>query len=178
MSQVLYTALLGATVVERLVEMLVSRRNAAWSVARGGREFGRGHFPAMVSLHAGFLVSCGAEVWLADRVFVPWLGWPMLAIALSCQALRWWVIRTLGPRWNTRVIVVPGLPRVTAGPFRWLRHPNYAAVVTEGVALPLVHSAYVSALVFSLLDAALLRARVRVEDEALGWMEQQPGGTT
>ncbi len=173
MSQGLFTALLALTVVERLVEMGVSRRNVAWSLERGGREFGFGHFPAMVALHAAFLVACGAEVWLLDRVFVPWLGVPMLVIALGCQGLRWWVIRTLGPRWNTRVLVVPGLPRITAGPFRWLRHPNYAAVVVEGVALPLIHGAWISALGFSVLNAALLRVRIRVEEDALAWMVQQ-----
>ena len=91
----------------------------------------------------------------------------MLALALACQALRWWVITTLGPRWNTRVIVVPGLPRVTGGPFRFLPHPNYLAVVLEGLALPLVMSGFVTATVFTLSNAALLAVRIRCEDAAL-----------
>ena len=110
-------------------------------------ETGQGHYPAMVALHTGLLAACPAEVWLADRPFVPALAWPMLAVLAAAQALRWWCIHTLGPRWNTRVIVVPGLPLVTGGPYRWrwLRHPNYVAVVAEGVALPLVHTAWVTA---------------------------------
>ncbi|HMV69148.1 MAG TPA: isoprenylcysteine carboxyl methyltransferase family protein [Myxococcota bacterium] len=167
MTSTLWIALLGLTAAERLVEVRVSLRNAAWSFAHGGVEHGRGHYPFMVVLHTAFLIGCAAEVLLLHRPFLPWLGWPMLAIAAGCQVLRWWCIQTLGPRWNTRVIIVPGLPRVTGGPYRWLDHPNYVAVVTEGVALPLVHTAWVTALVFTALNALLLRTRVRVEDAAL-----------
>jgi methyltransferase len=166
-SQAWYALLVVAVAGERLAEMVVARRHAAWSFARGGVERGQGHWPAMVVLHIGLLVGCVAEVWLAERPFLPWLGWPMLALLVAAQALRWWCIRTLGPQWNARVIVVPGLPRVTSGPYRWLRHPNYVAVVVEGVALPLVHTAWVTALAFSLLNAALLTVRVRCEQDAL-----------
>lgn len=162
-----YTALIAAVAIERLVELRISARNAAWSFARGGIERGRGHFPFMAALHTALLIGCVAEVWLLDRPFIPALGWPMLALALACQALRYWVITTLGPRWNTRVIVVPGLPRVTGGPFRYLRHPNYLAVVVEGVALPLVHGAWITAAAFTLLNAGLLVIRMRCEDAAL-----------
>jgi methyltransferase len=153
--------------VERLAELAVSKRNAAWSFARGGVETGRGHFPAMVALHTGLLAGCIAEVVLADRPFIPWLGWPMLVLALGSQALRWWCIATLGPRWNTRVLVVPGLAPVRRGPYRLFRHPNYVAVVVEGFALPLVHTAWVTALVFTALNVPLLRVRLRVENAAL-----------
>ena len=91
----------------------------------------------------------------------------MLALVLASQALRWWCIATLGRQWNTRVIVVPGLPRVTGGPYRFLSHPNYVAVVVEGFALPLVHSAWITALVFTVLNAVLLTVRIRVENAAL-----------
>jgi methyltransferase len=162
-----YVLLVLLVGVERLAELAVSRRNAAWSFARGGLETGRGHFPAMVVLHTGLLAGCIVEVLVADRPFIPWLGWPMLALALGSQALRWWCIATLGPRWNTRVIVVPGLPPVRRGPYRWFRHPNYVAVVVEGIALPLVHTAWVTALVFTALNVPLLRVRLRVENAAL-----------
>ena len=168
MSLALYGALVLATGVERLAELVVSARNARWSFARGGRESGRGHFPAMVALHTGLLVACVAEAALADRPFLPWLGWPALVVVLASQALRWWCISVLGPRWNTRVIVVPGLPLVRRGPYRLLSHPNYIAVVAEGVALPLVHTAWVTALVFTLLNAVLLgRFRIPAEERAL-----------
>jgi methyltransferase len=162
-----YTALIAAVGVERLAEMVVARRNAAWSFARGGVESGRGHWPVMVVLHVGLLVGALAEVWLLDRPFVPWLGWPMLALVLGAQALRWWCIGTLGRQWNARVIVVPGARRVTSGPYRWMRHPNYVAVVVEGFALPLVHSAWVTAAVFTLANAVLLTVRLRDEERAL-----------
>lgn len=164
----LYVAVVAATAVERLAELVVSARNARWSFARGGVESGRDHFPAMVALHTALLVACVAEVVLADRPFLPWLGWPMLALVVASQALRWWCITTLGPRWNTRVIVVPGLPLVDRGPYRWFRHPNYVAVVVEGIALPLVHTAWVTALAFTVLNAVLLwRFRIPAEERAL-----------
>ncbi|WP_128376480.1 isoprenylcysteine carboxyl methyltransferase family protein [Streptomyces cavernae] len=162
-----YATLVAAVAAERLVELVVARRNERWSTARGGRVTGQGHYPAMVTLHAGLLVGCVAEVWLAARPFVPALAWPMLVLLAAAQALRWWCVTTLGHRWNTRVIVVPGLPLVTGGPYRRLRHPNYVAVVAEGVALPLVHTAWVTATVFTVLNAALLTVRIRCENRAL-----------
>ncbi|BCJ74240.1 hypothetical protein CS0771_37840 [Catellatospora sp. IY07-71] len=162
-----YTLLILAVAGERLVELVVSKRHARWALARGGREYGRGHYPYMVALHTALLAGCLAEVWLLDRPFLPWLGWPMLALVLASQALRWWCVTTLGPRWNTLVIVVPGLPLVDRGPYRFLRHPNYLAVVVEGIALPLVHTAWLTALIFTLLNFAVLAVRIRVEDRAL-----------
>ncbi|MCK6211275.1 isoprenylcysteine carboxyl methyltransferase family protein [Georgenia sp. EYE_87] len=166
-SEVLFTVLVLTVGLERLAELVVARHNAAWSFARGGVESGAGHYPVMVVLHTGLLVGALAEVWLLGRVFLPALGWPMLALALGSQALRWWCIRTLGPRWNTRVIVVPGLPLVGGGPYRWFRHPNYVAVVVEGLALPLVHTAWVTAAVFTVANAFLMRLRIRTENRAL-----------
>jgi len=166
-SRPLFTGLVAAVAGERLAELVVSRRNAAWSAARGGVETGQGHYPAMVALHSGLLVGSLAEVWLADRPFRPRVGWPMLGLVAASQGLRWWCIATLGPRWNTRVIVIPDVPLVDRGPYRLLRHPNYVAVVVEGAALPLVHGAWVTAAVFTLLDAAVLRVRLRDEVAAL-----------
>jgi methyltransferase len=166
-SQWWFVALVLLVGLERLAELVVSNRNAAWSLARGGVETGRRHYPPMVLLHTGLLAGAVAEVLLADRRFVPVLGWTMLVVTAAAQALRWWCIGTLGPRWNTRVIVVPGLALVRSGPYRWLRHPNYLAVVLEGLALPLVHSAWLTAAVFTVLNAALLRVRLRVENAAL-----------
>lgn len=132
----LYYVLIAAVGVERLAELVVSKRNARWAFERGATEFGRRHYPVMVVLHTSLLVGCVLEVWLADRPFLPWLGWPMLALVLAAQVLRWWCIATLGPRWNTLVIVLPGEPLVRRGPYRWIHHPNYVAVVVEGIALP------------------------------------------
>jgi methyltransferase len=121
----------------------------------------------MVVLHIALLVGCLAEVHALDRPFVGWLGWPMLAVVVVAQALRWWCIATLGSQWNTRVVVVPGLSLVDRGPYRWLRHPNYVAVVAEGVALPLVHDAWLTALVFTVLNAVLLSVRIPCENRLL-----------
>ena len=160
-----YALLIAAVAVERIAELVVSQRNLSWSRARGGVEFGARHYPAMVALHTALLVGCLLEAF--HRRFVPALGWPMLAVVLAAQGLRWWCIATLGRQWNTRVVVVPGAARIAKGPYRFLPHPNYVAVVAEGVALPLVHSASVTALVFLVLNAALLRTRIRVENAAL-----------
>lgn len=166
-SEVWFTLLVAAVGVERIAELVVSKRNAAWSLARGGVETGRGHYPVMVVLHTALLVGALVEVW-SRRPDVPAvLAWPMLALVLASQALRWWCIATLGRRWNTRVIVVPGLAPVTSGPYRWFSHPNYVAVVVEGAALPLVGGAWITALVFTVLNAALLAVRIRVENAAL-----------
>jgi len=166
-----YLVLILATGAERIAELVISKRNAAAAFARGGHEYGQRHFPWMVTLHTGFLLACLAEVFFLDRPFIPALGWPMLVIALLCQAGRYWVIWALGAQWNTRVIVVPGAGRVERrGPYRfsWLRHPNYWIVAIEGIALPLVHSAWITAIVFTVLNAILLLGfRLPVENKAL-----------
>ena len=162
-----YVILIGLVAAERVAELVVSQRNLATSKARGGTEFGAGHYPTMVVLHTALLAGCLIEVLALHRPFIPALGWPMLALALVAQGLRWWCITTLGWQWNTRVVVVPGAPRVTGGPYRYLSHPNYVAVALEGVALPLVHTAWITALAFTVLNAALMAARIKVENAAL-----------
>jgi methyltransferase len=166
-----YLLLIVAVGLERLAELVVSQRNLAWSRARGGVECGAGHYPAMVVLHTGLLAGCLLEAWLGHRPFLPALGWPMFAVVLLAQGLRWWCIRTLGPQWNTRVVVVPGAGRVARGPYRLLPHPNYIAVVAEGIALPLVHTGWLTALAFTLLNAWLLGIRIRVENRALAGLD-------
>ena len=169
-AQVWFTVLIALVGIERVAELIVSTRNAAWSMAQGGREFGQGHYPPMVVLHTGLLAGALVEVWVADRPFVPVLGWPMLVVVVAAQGLRWWCIGTLGRRWNTRIIIVPGLPLVGGGPYRYLRHPNYVAVVLEGLALPLVGSAWITAVVFTVLNAALLGVRITAENRALAML--------
>ena len=162
-----YTLLVLLVGVERLAELVVSRRNLAWSRARGGVELGARHYPSMVVLHVGLLVGCLVEAGLTDRAMPPALAALLLVLVLASQALRWWCIATLGPRWNTRIVVVPGLPPVTTGPYRYLRHPNYLAVVVEGLALPLLGSAWITAVAFTVLNAGLLAVRIPQEEAAL-----------
>jgi methyltransferase len=172
----LYTALVLALAVERLFELRLSHRNAAWAFAQGAREVGRGHYPAMVVLHAGFLVACLAEAWFAERVFPGVAGWVALAGLGLAQGLRVWAIGTLGRRWTTRVLVLPdttplgarGFGPITRGPYRFMRHPNYLAVIVEIACLPLVFGGYLTAVVFTVANAALLTVRIRDEERAQG----------
>ena len=163
-----FYVLIALTGLERLVELVVGKRNRQWSLEQGGVEYGQGHWPWMVALHTGLLFACVAEVaWLEPR-FDPLVGGAMLLVALGCQGLRWWCINTLGVHWNPRVIVIPGTLRITGGPYRWFPHPNYVAVVAEGFALPMVHGAWRTAIGFTILNALLLRTRIKCENEALG----------
>src|SRR4051794_28447458 len=155
-----FTILLAAVALERLAELVVARRNEAWSRARGGREYGGAHYPVMVVLHTGLLVGALLEAGLADRPFLPWLGWPMFALGIAAQALRWWCIATRGRQGNPRIRVAPGLPGISSGPYRLLPPPNYVAAAVEGAALPLVHSAWITAVVFTIANAFLLRTRI------------------
>ena len=164
-----YNLFILAVGVERVIELLVAQRNAKWSFAHGGKEFGRDHYPAMVSMHALLLVSCAVEVWTLRRPFIGWLGWPMLAVVVLSTVVRWRCVTILGKRWNPRLIVIPGAPPVRDGMYRWVRHPNYTAVAAEVAALPLIHSAWLTAIVFSIANALVLTVRIRAENAALGY---------
>ena len=162
-----YYGLLVVIAFERLAELVVSQRHATASLRRGGVESGQGHFPVMVALHTALLIGCVVEPLALHRTFIPALGYPMLVVVIAANALRWWCIATLGQRWSARVIVLPGVPLVNAGPYRWFAHPNYVAVIVEGAALPLVGSAWITSCTFTVLNAALLTVRVRCETRAL-----------
>jgi methyltransferase len=164
----LYLGFLGAVVLERLAEMVLSARNARRAFRRGAVEAGRGHYPPMVAFHLLFLVACAAEA-LGRRAPPPLpLAAGALVAALAAQGLRWWAVATLGDRWNTRIIAVPGDPPVTRGPYRFARHPNYLAVVIEMAAIPLAYGSWRTALAFSLGNAVLLAVRIPAEERALG----------
>jgi methyltransferase len=162
-----YLVFLALLAAERVFELRLSRRNAEHALARGAIESGRAHYRWMRALHTALFVSCALEVLVLRRAIDPRLAAPMLAAALAAQALRYWAIATLGERWNVRVIVTPGEPVVTGGPYRWLRHPNYLAVVIEGFAVPLLGGAWLTALWFSAANAWLLFVRIRAEERAL-----------
>jgi methyltransferase len=160
-----YLALLA---LERLAELRLSSRNAARALAAGGVEAGRGHYPAMVLFHAAFLGACALEPLLWPRPWPPAASAAALACALLAMALRWWAVHTLGGRWTTRVVVLPGAAPVTGGPYRWLTHPNYLAVTLELLAVPLIGGAVVTAAAATLGNAALLAVRIPAEERALG----------
>jgi methyltransferase len=162
-----YLALVGAVAALRLAELVHARRNLRRLLARGGVEAAPGHYPAMVVLHAAFLVACPLEVVGLGRPFIPALAAPMALLLGLAMALRYWAISTLGERWATRIVCLPGVPPVESGPYRWLRHPNYLAVAVEIAALPLVHTAWWSALFFTAANAWLLAVRIAAEEKAL-----------
>ena len=162
-----YIVLIAALAAERLFELWLSRRNARVQRARGAVEAGAAHFPLMALIHTLFLGSCLVEG--LQRPFPGTLGWIALVGAAGAQALRYWAIATLGPRWNVRVLVVPGDAPITKGPYQYLHHPNYVAVAAEMLCVPLIHGAWITAIVFSTLNAAILAVRIRVEDRALGY---------
>jgi len=154
--------------LERGVELLISTRNASRSLAAGGVEAGRGHYPAMVLFHAAFLAACAVEPLLRPGPWPAALSLGALGLALLAMALRWWAVASLGGRWSTRIIVRPGQALVTGGPYRFLRHPNYLAVVIELLAVPLIGGALLTAAVATLGNLLLLAVRVRAEEVALG----------
>jgi methyltransferase len=166
-TRLLYTALIVLVALGRIVELRIAARNRRELVARGGVEVAPGHYRWMVLLHTAWLICCPLEVWLLGRPFLVALGVPMLLLVALATGLRYWVISTLDGRWTTRILVLPGASPVTGGPYRFLRHPNYLAVITEIFALPLVHTAWLTAIVFSLLNGILLRVRIRAEEAAL-----------
>jgi len=163
-----YLVFLAAIALERLFEVALSRRHVARALERGGKEFGSERFAIMKALHVGLLASSAAEVVFLGRPFLPALGYPMLVLTAVAMALRYWAVSSLGPRWNVRIVVVPGETPVTSGPYRFLRHPNYLAVILEGVAIPLVHTAWLTAIWFTVGNAFVLRDRIRCEEQALG----------
>lgn len=166
-SRVAFTALIVAIAIQRAWELGVSARHLRALKARGAIEVGADHYPWMVALHSVFLVSCVAEVWLLDRPWRPVSAGSAVLVLGAALALRWWTLATLGERWTTRVLVVPGEELVTSGPYRLLRHPNYLAVVAEIAAIPMVHCAWLTAVVFTVANLLLLRERIRVEEGAL-----------
>lgn len=148
--------------LQRLGELVLARRNTARLLAQGATEAGRGHYPLFILLHGGWLVAlfiltpAGAAV-----------SWPLLGLFAVLQALRVWVVASLGPYWTTRIITPPAAPLVRTGPYRWVRHPNYLVVIAEIAVLPLAFGMVWLAVVFSALNLALLAWRVRVENRVL-----------
>jgi methyltransferase len=169
-----FWTLLSLIACERVAELVVSARNANALLRRGGVEYGLRHFPVMIVLHVALLAGCVLEPLLGHRTFIPALGFPMLAVTVLANGLRWWCIATLGGRWTARVIVLPGAPLVRSGPYRWFAHPNYVAVIVEGAALPLTGPAWITACAFTVLNAALLTVRIRCETRALATAAPRP----
>jgi methyltransferase len=167
-SETLYVGFLALLGVERGVELALSRAHRREALAAGGFEVGEHHYRWMAIMHVAFFGACAAEVLVLERPFPGWLGYVALALVVLAQTLRYSAVRALGKRWNVRIVVWPGAKPVTSGPYRFVRHPNYVAVAVEIACIPLVHGAWLTASVFSMLDAAILAVRIREEEQALG----------
>ena len=154
--------IVGFLVFQRLVELGIARRNHRALVARGAIEFGRRHYPALVALHAGWLLALLGTIDPQTPVSIP-----LLAVFILLECGRVWVVVTLGSRWTTRVMVVPGAKRIRAGPYRYVNHPNYLIVCGEIAVVPLMFGAWTLALIASALNLLALRTRIRVENKAL-----------
>ncbi len=153
-------------VLQRLLELALARHNERRARAKGAVERGRGHYPFIVGLHSLWLVSTLAEGLLRGPELPVY--WPVaLALFVLVQPLRYWAIFSLGESWNTKILVVPGAKLVRSGPYRYLDHPNYVVVVVEILTFPLIFGAWLTALVFTILNAAVLRVRIKEEDRAL-----------
>jgi methyltransferase len=148
--------------LQRLGELVLAHRNTARLKARGAIEIGARHYPLIVSVHAAWLIA----LWIFGRDQE--VNLLLLGLFVVLQGLRLWVLATLGPRWTTRIIVLPGEPLVSSGPYRYFSHPNYAVVATEIAVLPLALHLPIVALLFTVLNAAVLVIRLRAEGRALG----------
>ncbi|MBU3679702.1 MAG: hypothetical protein FGM32_08875 [Candidatus Kapabacteria bacterium] len=159
--------LLVLLIVQRLSELALARRNARRAIARGGREYGAGHYPLIVALHVSWFLAWVVEhILRGGQLWHPW--WPLAVMLFGTQIVRYWTIATLGEAWNTRIIVVPGNKRVSGGPFRWFSHPNYVVVLTEFFIVPMLVGSYVTAIVGTLLNYFILtRIRIPAEEDAL-----------
>ena len=162
-----YLALLALVGIGRLVELGISRRNQRQLEKQGVRKVAEPHFRWMVILHGGVLIAAGMEVLILHRPLIPALAISMAVLFVLANFLRWWVIRTLAGHWNVEVMASSRVGVVTAGPYRWVRHPNYVAVVTELFALPMIHTAWITALAGTAANLEILRRRLNVEDGVL-----------
>jgi methyltransferase len=158
--------IVSIVVIQRLVELAIASNNTKYAYSLGGYEIGHEHYPFLVILHICFFVSLVIETLIRGNLYLRPITLYFIAFIIA-QTLRIWCILSLGRRWNTRILVIPGSKPVTSGPYRFIRHPNYLVVITEIVSLPLSFGAPVTAAVFSILNLTVLKHRVRVEEEGL-----------
>jgi methyltransferase len=153
-------------IVQRVSELFIARRNETYMKRMGGEEHGRDHYPLIVAVHLLFLLSFTLEVIVFNKEVSP-LWMMILPIILITQIIRYWAVFSLGPFWNTKIIIVPDLEVVAKGPYRFMRHPNYLVVAVEILFLPIFFQAYATAILFTVLNAAILTIRIPAEEKAL-----------
>ncbi|WP_172371924.1 isoprenylcysteine carboxyl methyltransferase family protein [Sporosarcina jiandibaonis] len=162
----LFYIIIAIVIIQRLIELMIAKRNEKWMRSQGAFEAGAGHYPIMVAMHMAFFISLVIEVLVIDRpLSLLWI--PLLSLFLIAQLARVWCLTSLGKFWNTKIIILPGVDVVKKGPYKFIRHPNYVIVATELLVLPLIFSAYFTAIVFSLLNIWMLSVRIPIEENAL-----------
>jgi len=167
LSFLLFLALLLAVGAMRIFELRISKKHQREITSRGGAKAKDPVFPCMAMFHTLVLIGAAAEVAFLHRPFIPALAFPMIAVFIFANIVRWWVIRTLGEHWNVQVMDSTKLGVITTGPFRYVRHPNYAAVFVEMIALPLIHTAWITALVGAVVHVVVLTFRLSAEERVL-----------
>ncbi len=161
-----FSIVISIVILQRLVELVVAKRNEKWMRGQGAFEAGAAHYPVMVSMHIAFFISLIAEVFLFGKSLSSvWIIF--LVIFLVTQLARIWCLTSLGKFWNTKIIILPGADVVQKGPYKWIRHPNYLIVATELLVLPLMFGAYLTAIIFTLLNVWMLSVRIPLEEKAL-----------
>lgn len=162
----LFVIVISIVILQRLIELLVARRNEKWMKSQGAFEAGSTHYPFMVGMHILFFISLILEVLFFQRQLSS--IWPvLLTIFLMTQILRIWCLASLGRFWNTKIIVLPNAQVVRKGPYKWIRHPNYIIVATELLVLPLLFNAFFTAVLFTLLNCWMMTVRIPTEEKAL-----------
>ena len=167
LTKIVFVIFLACVGVERLAELQVSHRHQRDMASRGARKQRDPGYRWMIALHSGVLVGAALEVTLLNRPFIARLAFPAILLFVMATFLRWWVIRTLGVHWNTEVVDSASLGVVSDGPFRWIRHPNYVGVFVELIALPLIHTAWITAALAAGGNALVLRHRLHLEERVL-----------
>jgi len=162
----LFLIVISIVILQRLIELVIAKRNEKWMRSQGAFEAGAGHYPFMVAMHMAFFISLLTEVMVYDQLLSRlWI--PLLTVFLVAQVMRIWCLASLGKFWNTKIIILPGADVVRKGPYRFIRHPNYLIVTTELLVLPLLFGAYFTAIIFSLLNLWMLSVRIPAEEQAL-----------
>lgn len=162
----LFSIVISIVILQRLIELLIARRNEKWMLSQGAFEVGASHYPIMVAMHVTFFVSLLLEVMIFERALSPiWIA--LLGVFLLAQAARIWCLLSLGKFWNTKIIILPGADVIRRGPYKWLRHPNYLIVTIELLVLPLLFGAYSTAFLYTLLNVWMLSVRIPAEEKAL-----------
>lgn len=153
-------------IIQRISELAIAKRNEKWMIDRGGIEHGSEHYPYIVALHSFFLLSLLCEVMVFQRE-ISALWYLLIPLLIITQMIRYWALMSLGPYWNTKIIIVPNDIVISKGPYQYLKHPNYIIVAVEILILPLLFQAYATALLFTLLNIVIMTVRIPTEEKAL-----------